>query len=110
MVKKIAVALQGRDQLTQGLHPGKLRMDQRHELRPEAQAAVPIAAATGLHKPLKTMAWNRFQKRVADRILMLHDLGSNAVSTTRKVVETNRIQVMRRVHKYSYRTVVGVTR
>ena len=35
---------------------------------------------------------------------------ASEVSTTRKVVETNRIQVMRRVHKYSYRTVVDLFR
>ena len=83
IVNQIVVALQGRDQLAQGLHAGKLRTDQRHELRSDS---VPTAAATGLQKPLRPMTRNCFQKSVADRILMLHDSGSSAVSTTRKVV------------------------
>ena len=51
IVNQIVVALQGRDQLAQGLHAGKLRTDQRHELRSDS---VPTAAATGLQKTAQT--------------------------------------------------------
>ncbi|MDC0033683.1 hypothetical protein OAJ57_03875 [Alphaproteobacteria bacterium] len=57
--------------------------------------------------PVRPMTRNLFQKRVADRILILLNLDSSAVSTTGQMVETNIIRVVRHAHKNSYRTVVG---